>query len=472
MAFLHVLLDGTGTSGDGSTWDDASDGTSAFIGGVGFDVAITGAADGDVVYVKGTDTLTNAVSPTGNETLASYSNPIQVIGVKTGTTNLGGSIVVGDLIPGIRTGETTPAHAWGGGTVPKITCSSATNDIIFAGAVNYYGMAFESNDDINIGGALNVVSVFEECEFIVGATGDKIVFNRFSTKINEVKCINCRLSTPTDGLIQLVGFGILDFIDCEIDSLDTTGAIIPTSYAGVTKFIGCDFSGSEATPIVDLVTFFSGTIEFWNCRMPASHALTGGTSSGYFSVTNYGSDDQTGLTDTNSEQQFEQHTNAGTVDVETTVVRTDGADDGATGGWSWGVVANNVTDNVVSVITPWMYVWVEGDGTAKTLTVFIANDDTEGAGNLLEDDEIYLEVVFPSAAGISMFDRVTNRLTLLGTAADIATDSSTWGTGGNNKQKLTQSISPDYQGPVYCRVHFSKSATPPVLYVDPKPEIT
>lgn len=42
---------------------------------------------------------------------------------------------------------------------------------------------------------------------------------------------------------------------------------------------------------------------------------------------------------------------------------------------------------------------------------------------------------------------------------------------GNIDQKFTQSIAPDYQGPLYCRVHYSK-ASGPVLYVDPKPEIT
>ncbi len=242
---------------------------------------------------------------------------------------------------------------------------------------------------------------------------------------------------------------------------------------------------------------------------------------------------------------------AGTVDIETTAVRTGGASDGATGGFSYALTAIRVSDNVVGVISPWMRVWVEGDGAAKTLTVFIANDDTESAGNLLQDDEVFLEVGFPSEAGISQYDYRPNesaplsgtldydaqsanftvgatltggtsgahgiitadvdagstgtltlegidgtfqndetitddngspgsatsdgtltttfqsgRMQLLGTAVNLTTTSETWGTGANNDQKLTQSIAPDYQGWLYCRVHFSKSATPPVLFVD------
>ena len=45
---------------------------------------------------------------------------------------------------------------------------------------------------------------------------------------------------------------------------------------------------------------------------------------------------------------------------------------------------------------------------------------------------------------------------LLGTAADIADDTgSTWGSGGENDQKLAQSIAPDYRGLVRSRTIWS-----------------
>ena len=258
------------------------------------------------------------------------------------------------------------------------------------------------------------------------------------------------------------------------------GSFLSNEFTGVVRLFGCDLSGCNAT-LFDYSNFQGARVELWNCKMPASHILTTGTATGFYTVANYGSEASTALGSTDSEQALQIHTHQGEVSIETTAVRTGGADDKATGGFAWALTANNVNDNFVGVVSPWMYAWVEGDGTDKTLTVYIANDDAESAGNLLQDDEIFLEVAFPSEAGISMHDYLPDhgapgdgggRMQLLGTAVDIATDSSTWGTGGNNKQKLTQSIAPDYQGPLYCRVHFSKSATPPILFIDPLPEIT
>ena len=136
-------------------------------------------------------------------------------------------------------------------------------------------------------------------------------------------------------------------------------------------------------------------------------------------------------------------------------------------------------DNLIGVVGPWLFAKVEGDGTAKVLNVYIANDAAESAANLIEDDEIFLEVVFPSEAGISMHDYLPDegapgdgggRMQILGTAADITTTDETWGSGANNDQKLTQAIAPDYTGPLACRIHYSKSGGP-ALYHDARPEI-
>lgn len=482
MAFFHVLLSGSGSSGDGSTWDDASDGTSAFIGGAGFGSAISGAAAGDTIYVKGAESTSTSVSLAGPTTLAAFRNPIKVIGVKTGTTNLDSSIVQSDLIPGVRTGQSTRAYDWGGGTVPSITLTGTTADISINGAVNYYAIIFIGVDNIDFGTVQSEVSFKEECEFIVSGSVDELKFGLTNVaRWKEMRFTRCRFqSSSTGGLFKFIGSGLLEFMECEIDSADTTNAIILTQYKGTTRFFSCDFSGSEPTPIVGIDNFLQGEIEFWNCKFPASHALTGGTAAAAFRVANYGSDDQTGLTTGGSEQQLEIHTDQGTVDVETTAVRTGGADDGAAGGFSWAMTPNNVTDNVVGVVSPWMYIWVAGDTTAKTLTVFIANAAAESAANNIETDEAYLEVGFPSESGTSMYDYLPNdgaagdgggRMQLLGSAADLTATSETWGSGGNNDQKFSQAIAPDYEGALYCRVHYSKSGGP-VLYVDPKPEIT
>ena len=112
-------------------------------------------------------------------------------------------------------------------------------------------------------------------------------------------------------------------------------------------------------------------------------------------------------------------------------------------------------------------------GMSKTVDVYIANS---GAGDY-NDDDVWLEVFYPSEGGTAQYDNETTQMTLLGTPAAVTNDAtSDWstGAGGKNAQKLTATIDPDYQGIAYCRVVFAKNfgATPETLYVDPKPVYT
>ena len=478
---VHCDLSGTNTDGDGSTWGTGAGGTNAYQGGTGLVNAMAALGAGDTIYVKKTVTGEGSLIFAGPTTVASRTDPLRVIGVKEGTTNLGASIVQSDLIPGIRTGQTTRAYAWGGETTPKITAdATGGSDITTKGNIYMYGLTLQAADNVNIpqGNSGNFsVQYFEECKFVVTQVNDLINIGGADTDERVLRTVNC-LFDAGPGNLQLVGSLKLEAFICDYVCTDV-GSFLSSEFVGHAKFHGSDLSGCDAT-LFNISGFRSGIAELRSCKLPASHVLTTGTAVHSYTVANYGSEDSTGLTSTDSEQALQIHTHQGTVDIETTAVRTGGADDKATGGFAWALTANNVTDNFVGVVSPWMYTWVAGDGTAKTLTVFMANDDAESAGNLLKDSQVFLEVGFPSEAGISMYDYLPDegapgdgggRMQLLGTAADITTDGSTWGTGANNKQKLTQSIAPDYQGPLYCRVHFSKSAAPPVLFIDPLPEV-
>ena len=91
---------------------------------------------------------------------------------------------------------------------------------------------------------------------------------------------------------------------------------------------------------------------------------------------------------------------------------------------------------------------ITGDGTSQTVTVHF----THSATNNLQDDEIWLEVMYPSEGGTTQYDYKTTKLILKGTAADVTTETETWGGSTTKDQKLTVSISPDYVGRAYCRV--------------------
>ncbi len=472
MAFFHVLLNGTGTSGDGSTWADDSSGTAAYIGGSGLVLACAAAADGDTIYLKGTGTGTSSLQIITPNGIDSMTNPVRLIGVIAATTNLGSSIVQSDLVPGIRTGNSTRAYAQTSGNAPpSLSVTGGTSDLRLYGCYQMYGIIFSCDDNLDIlppGVGRQDAFYAEECSFTVTGSSDTIqIGDTGDSRSSILQATHCLFDAGDGAWIRVHGSTKMDFKDCDFITTTINFFGGSSGWGGIIRFIGCDLSGMNAT-MFDVQAMEDGIIELWGCKMPASHILITGTAVGWYSIANYGSEDNTGLDSADSEQALEIRTVPGTVDIETTVVRTGGADDGATdsgGLFSWAIVANNVTENIVGVVSPWMEKWVLGDGTSKTATVFVTNSHTSAAGNDVEDDELHMEVLFPNEAGTSMYQFLPDegapsdgggKMQLLGTAADSGDDTgSTWASGGENDQKLTQSIAPDYRGLVRTRVHWS-----------------
>ena len=475
MAFSHVDLDKTGGVNDGTSWDDAFEGMPGLV------TAVAAAVGGDTVYVKDNDSTSSVTDIAGNTALADWTNPILIIGVVTATANVGVNIVQSDLIPGLRTGNSTRAYDQTSGNAAPILATTGAGDVTFSGALYLYGLVVTSEDNIelpNDNSACNIIA--EECSFTVTGGGDLIAMKGDASGGNNVlvNLLHCKVAAGA-GKIQIGNQCHVKCFACDIDC-SATGSIQFTEHLTTAKFYACDLSGCSASGVFDVANILGGAgAELWNCKMPASHTLTTGTPTGLFMIANYGSQSNTGLDSADSEQELEIHTREGTVDIEPVVFRTGGADDEATdsgGKFAWALIPQNVADNVVGVVSPWMEKWVLGDGTAKTLTVFFCNGAAEAAANLIEKDQAYLEVMFPDEAGTSIYQYLPDdgapgdgggRMQLLGTTgADIATDGSTWGSGGNNKQKFTQAIAPDYRGLVRARVHYSMDGGP-TLFQDP-----
>lgn len=471
MAIRQVLLNGAGTSGDGTTWNDLSDATSAFIGTAGLAAAITASAAGDTVYVKGSGTSATAFTPTGI-TLAKAQNPPRVLGCKSATTNNQGAIVETDLIDGFRAnGGTTAAYL--DADVPVVTITGGASDITLDMGY-YYGISFVCDDDIFLARNSNSAVVAEECNFETTSGADRVLLG--FTNPGTLKTRNCQFKLFSSGVIYL-GSIVSEHIGTVLSVPGVngifgnfTGAVIQ----GYHIFRGCDLSPGGETTIFNKQSLVTGHVVLENCKFPASWVFTGGTATGPYRFESYGSDDTTGLTTGGSEQQIDIETQHGTVTTETVKVRTGGADDGAAGLFSldMSAFASGTAAGITGLESPWMPVWVKGDGTAKVITVYFTSDSANTNTSDWNDDQVSMEVVSADDAGASKYDYLTTVADLLDTPVAVTDDTgSTWGAGTARDQKIQGSISPDYEGYAKCRIIFSPEANADTIYVCPFLEV-
>ena len=458
MADVYGDMSLSSGSNDGSDWDNAYQAASVALNG-------TNTVSGDRLFIKGAESISTTVTLVGG----AIGNPIIVLGCKSATTAT--PPATSDLIPGWRTGEARTAanRAHEDADRPILTVTGSGNDIILTDHFYIYAMGFVPADDLifdgqdtNEGGSLTL----EECAF---NPDDEI---RCSGHDPEVALLNCKytLTSVTDGLGG--SRSVWNF-----RGLEMAGGVAANNlflFAGNGEFDGCDLSDADHT-LVNVDLLYPRPIKFLNCKLHADTAIVTGTTVTPFEVSVIQSDSTTGKS-SGTIIAVEIISDAGTIVQEATRKRDNGANDGSTD-WSLAFqpAINFTRDQYRPLRGPPMAMEIVGDGTAQTVTVFIANN----GGADYNDDDVWLEVSYPSELGTAQRDNQTTQMDLLGTpspsAGGLKDDTgSTWGTGADNHQKLEASISPDYTGYIECRVMFAKhfGASPEILYVDPLPVVS
>lgn len=153
----------------------------------------------------------------------------------------------------------------------------------------------------------------------------------------------------------------------------------------------------------------------------------------------------------------------GDVDHEATLVRTGGASDGTTP-LSWKVVTTANARRVQPLYTPWMFLWNDAIGSAKTVTVEILHD----SATALKDNEVWLEVLELGSSAAPQATLVRDASDVLAAGADQTSSAATWtttGMGNPNTQKLAVTFTPQMKGLFRARVAVGKASK--TLYVDP-----
>lgn len=156
---------------------------------------------------------------------------------------------------------------------------------------------------------------------------------------------------------------------------------------------------------------------------------------------------------------------SGTLDEETTIVRTGGASDGTTP-IAWKIVTTANCHYSIPFECPPIAIWNNTTGSSVTATI----EGIWGGGAVPLDNDIWLDVEYLGDASAPQGSFVNDGTAdLLATAANQTSSSVTWG-GSTTKFKLAVSFTPQQKGWLYARVKCAKASS--TFYVDPLVTLT
>ncbi len=462
MADLYVDLTGGGTAvSPFNSWATAA--SSA-------ETALEDAAcvAGSRVFVKCGATATNDPDTVAaSRTLTSagtHANPVQIIGVKNGTT--AAPPTNSDLVD-YQAGDTD---------VPIIECTGGTSNMSFEGSVYAYGIQFKCGQRfLGVATTPGLFWTFENCLLAAAQAASSGYISLGSTSFetgSEYRFINTDIDFGGASNLNEFRVSTAGNIFWDGGSWEGPAAqfLVDSFFRGNVHIKGVDLTNLGANTILDLTDMDDGRVTIENCKINASLALATGTwpdAQSFVKLHNCTAD--TGVA--TSIIGFEEECLAGTVEDEQTVFRTGGATDEAKGAHAFKMTPSASATFGNPLRSPPMAIWL--DGTETTVDVFICNDAAESSPtNDVHTNEVWAEV-WASDATLDTAQAVldTSRADPLTADTDIASDSSTWGTGGNNAQKISiTTIAPGYEGWAFVQVCCKDlSGNPTIIYVDPKP---
>lgn len=163
--------------------------------------------------------------------------------------------------------------------------------------------------------------------------------------------------------------------------------------------------------------------------------------------------------DTNYRTEKYQYT--GTQTVETTIVRTGGASDGATP-IAWKIVTTANSKRSLPFESIPITIWNETVGSAITLTL----EGIWGGGAVPTNADIWMDVEYLGTSGFPLgLFATSGTADLLATGSNLTSSSETWG-GSTTKFKMSATVTPEEKGPITIYVKAALASS--TFYIDPK----
>ena len=452
MTDRYVRFSDGNNADDGTTWALAK---KTITGG------LAASAAGDKLYVSHAHAETGAVTITWTSP-GTAAAPVEIICVNDGA-------------------EPPTALA----TTATVTITAASNSqMVFAVGYAYvYGVTF------NVGSAANTQLFlwnqnasgwnwkYRQCTFNLGSTSTTAYFDIGDASANteDIQVIWKDCTVSFGNASQKIQ-GNSPFL-WDGGALAAGAAIPTTLFTGdgqdgggqVVKLSGVDLSlATTGKNLINLARASPAFYDLSNCKLGASVTIGTGThvGPGGVIIRMVNSDSA----NTNYRYWYQDY--QGTIEHETTIVRTGGASNGTTS-LSREMISSANARMISPLVLRDLTVWNETTGSSVTLTAHVITDNVT-----LTDQDAWLEVEyagtssFPLALVADDADSLTDRL-LGGSATAQTTSTETWTTTGLGtpvKQQLSVAVTPTGKGPIRCRVVLAKAST--TMWVCPKIEVS
>jgi hypothetical protein len=440
VAIYYVWSGATGT-GTGANWANAYTTLAA---------AMTTKAAGDTYYLAHDHSESTAATLT-LASLGTVAVPTKVICVN-------------------RAGSVPPVSADRRATAQIAT--TVNNQITMGQYTHYDGIIFVAGNSTGVA-SINLVNTngqwirFDNCSFRVGSTGAGLI---------QVGAGGSILGSYTEFNNTTVSFSgtsqtitIAGALRWRNTPSALIGAQVPavlftpiSGRGGYVECIGVDLSAAGAGKTIAgaLQAAQASSFRFVDCKLNASVTKSAVPLS-------HGSPEIDFIRSGSSGINYAvfRHRMSGTLDEETTIVRTGGASDGTTPiAWKIATTANCTYS--LPFECPPIAIWNDTTGSPVTATV----EGIWGGGAVPLDDEIFLDLEYLGDASSPQASFVNDgKIDLLATAAGQTSSSATWG-GSTTKFKLNVTFTPQQKGWVYARVKCAKASS--TFYIDPLVTLT
>lgn len=351
-----------------------------------------------------------------------------------------------------------------------ISTTVASNLNVFSAGAPYislYGLNFSAGSGANTANLVlgnGGTSIFADtCSFGLGNSNAASVMSigNGSVGSDNINLSNCTLTFGSTG--QAVNSGLNVGFTMAGGSIAATGSV-PVTLFNITSsrapyIILRDVDLSAISGNIYGGTNLGGYVDVQNCKLNAAAtpvSAIGGANAGSFRLHNSDS------TSTNYRYLFQN--GLGTVQSETSMVRSGGATDGTTP-LSWLITTGANTKITQPFQCEDISRWNSLTGSPLTVTLYLESNTA------LDNSKMWIQVEEPGTSGFPLGVNVSTRMTLLGTPTNLTSDSSTWGGSAlTHKYKIVATITPQNAGPVKCRIFVAVPSA--AIVVDPLFTIT